>query len=177
MEKGLIHVYTGDGKGKTTAAMGLALRAYGTGRKVCILQFLKTAPSGEVELIKRLDSGRIAVHRFETPHGFFYDPDAPETKALRGDTLAALDFVKTAFLQDDCRFYVLDEVICAYNLKLITREELCTVLECKPADCELVLTGRGAPDWLIARADYVTNMTLIKHPFDQGVGAREGIEF
>lgn len=176
-EIGLVHVYTGDGKGKTTAAFGLALRAYENGLRVYIVQFLKTSPSGEAAFVERLGDERLRVFRFEKPHGFTYDPDAETTKALRVDVKRALDFIQTVYQEHSCDLLVLDEIICACQLGLVTREELCALVDKKPAACELVLTGRGAPDWLIERADYVTNMTLVKHPFQTGTEARKGIEF
>ena len=177
MEKGLVHVYTGDGKGKTTAAFGLALRAYENGMRVCIIQFLKPSPSGEARFIEGLNDARFRVLRFERAHGFTYDPASKQTKALREDTVSALAFIKTLYTEQVCDLLVLDEVICSHQLGLISKEELCSLIEHKPHGCELVLTGRGAPDWLVVLADYVTNMTLVKHPFQDGTDARRGIEY
>ena len=179
LEKGLVQVYTGDGKGKTTAAFGLALRAAGRGNKVLIYQFLKP-PSldlGERFALKR-GSIRIRVEAMETPWDLSTslnsEEDATQTKAAIKNVLARL--TETA----EKRFYdvlILDEIVFCLSKGLAKFEDIRHLIEQKDAAVELVLTGRGAPPELIALADLVTEMKKVKHPFDKGVSARSGIEY
>ena len=177
---GLIHVYTGDGKGKTTAAVGLSLRAYSHSRTVFIAQFLKASDSGEVSFINSLQSDKIHVYRFESSHGFISRSNesfGAETKKLRNEAENALDFIYDALIKKSCDMLVLDEIICAYNYGIVKKDEIEDIIAKKDYGCELVLTGRGAPQWLIDKADYVTEMKAVKHPYERGINAREGIEF
>jgi len=179
LEKGLVQVYTGDGKGKTTAAFGLALRAAGRGNKVLIYQFLKP-PSldlGERFALKR-GSIRIRVEAMETPWDLSTslnsEEDATQTKAAIKNVLARL--TETA----EKRFYdvlILDEIVFCLSKGLAKFEDIRHLIEQKDAAVELVLTGRGAPPELIALADLVTEMKKVKHPFDKGIAARSGIEY
>jgi cob(I)alamin adenosyltransferase len=146
--KGLIHVYTGDGKGKTTAALGLALRAAGCGKRIVIVQFFKGRDSGELRSLESIPN--VTVLRLEK------------------DELA---------MAGACDMLIQDEIISAYDYHAVDRERLEKFLEHKPEVVELVLTGRDAPPKFLERADYVTEMRKRKHPFDQGITAREGIEF
>lgn len=172
MDKGLLHIYTGDGKGKTTSAFGLALRAYASGMRVYIVQFLKPMPSAETRFIQKLDDNRFSVFCFEQPHGFVF-----EHEPIRADILNTVDFINRVYERSECDMLVLDEIICAYKMNLIDENELRRIINARPNSCELVLTGRGAPEWLVKEADYVTEMSLIKHPFERGIQARRGIEY
>ncbi len=174
MQKGLIHIYTGDGKGKTTAATGLAVRACGAGRRVYIVSFLKTAQSGEIDFINSIKCGNLKVFRFECEHGFVHDN---RDDGICKDTKEALGFINDALKNEKCDMLVLDEIICSYNFGYVTKEEIKEIIENKPCGCELVLTGRRAPDWLVDMADYVTEMKAVKHPYNEGIDARKGIEF
>lgn len=172
--KGLIHIYCGHGKGKTTAAMGLALRAAGTGRKVIICQFLKGRATGELETIKLIPN--IEVYRLEKDFGF-YNTFTEEIKAevAREHTemlQIALDKVETG----ECDMLILDEVISTYGYGLIDLEVFRSLITNKKSELELVLTGRDPDEFLIEHADYVSRIEKVKHPFDQGIPAREGIE-
>jgi len=179
LEKGLVHVYTGDGKGKTTAAFGLALRAAGRGNKVLIYQFLKP-PSLELgeRFALQLGGVRIRVEAMETPWDLSgslqSEADATSAKAAIKEALARL--TETA----EKRFYdvlILDEIVFCLSKDLAEFEDIRRLMERRDPRVEIVLTGRGATPELIGLADLVTEMKKIKHPFDKGVGAREGIDY
>jgi cob(I)alamin adenosyltransferase len=175
MAKGLIHVYYGTGKGKTTAALGLALRACGSGKKVVIVQFLKDTPSGELNSLSCLENTTLL--RGKAGKMFAADMDEAEkaaTKAIHDANLKdALDMVSSGA----CDLLILDEAIDAYQLGLLDEELLQSLVTNKPDGLELVITGHKPLDWLCDKADYVTEMRKVKHPYDQGIGARKGIEF
>jgi cob(I)alamin adenosyltransferase len=171
--KGLVQVYTGDGKGKTTAALGLALRASGQGLKVYIVQFMKGWPFyGELESVKHLPN--VTLRQFGRPN--FVNKQNPDPIDIR---LAreALDHARAVTVAGQHDLVILDEVNVALDFGLVKLADVLDSLDSRPPQVELVLTGRGAPAALIARADLVTEMLQIKHPFTEGVEARKGIEF
>jgi len=179
LDKGLVQIYTGDGKGKTTAGFGLALRAAGQGNKVLIYQFLKP-PSLNIGERFALELGavRIRVEALEVEWDLFESVrDAAkiqETKAAIKDVLVRI--AETA----EKRFYdviILDEIVFCISKGLAELDDIKAVIEKKDPLVEIVLTGRGATPELIAMADLVTEMKKIKHPFDKGTKARRGIEF
>ncbi len=175
--RGMIHVYTGNGKGKTTAAFGLAIRAAGHGKKVLFAQFLKggRGESGEI-LAGHTCTLKITVIRFPEIHPRF---DAKINREELARKVHA-DFyeVRREILRDVYDLVVLDEVNNCVSQGFLPVEELLALLKEKPARLELVLTGRGADPQVIERADYVTEMKKIKHPAEtEGTPAREGIEF
>ncbi len=179
LEKGLVQVYTGDGKGKTTAAFGLALRAAGCGNKVLIFQFLKppTLELGERLAIER--SGLpIRVESLEAQWHLFRSLRSEQDIAAAGaairDALAKLTELAAKKTYD---VLILDEIVFCLALGLGQLEDIRRLIEQKDAGVELVLTGRGATPELIALADLVTEMKKVKHPFDKGVGARRGIDY
>jgi cob(I)alamin adenosyltransferase len=169
----MIHVYCGDGKGKTTAALGLILRHVGAGGKAVLAQFLKSTPTGELAALEALG---VPVYRNELPHGFFPGM-SEETKAnvrkLHDRTLSEVSRIAKA---NECSLLVLDELSAALALELIDREKVFALLN-DHGEAELVITGRDPDPELLARADYVTEMKLVKHPYDKGVKARKGIEY
>jgi cob(I)alamin adenosyltransferase len=170
---GYIQVYTGNGKGKTTAAMGLAFRAAGRGFRTFIAQFLKGQPTGEVEAAKKL-APLIRIEQFGR-EGFITIKDGPEDEDLcRAAT--GLERALEAMLSGQYRIVVLDEVTTAVHFKILPEQDVLDFLDKRPAGVEVILTGRYAPDSIIDRADLVTEMKDIKHYFDRGVKAREGIE-
>ena len=179
LEKGLVQVYTGDGKGKTTAAFGLALRAAGQGNKVLIYQFLKP-PS--LELGERLAVERsglpIRVESLEAQWHLFRSLRSAQDIAAAGaavqEALARLTDLAAKRTYD---VLILDEIVFCLSLGLGRFEDVKRLIEQKDAGVELILTGRGATPELIELADLVTEMKKIKHPFDKGVGARQGIEY
>jgi len=173
LEKGCIQVYTGDGKGKTTAALGLALRAVGRGLRVVMLQFLKgDAPTGELLASRVLPGFRIKP----MGRGGFIGPGGPEARDSEL-AAAALAEARKTLGSGTCDLLILDEVNVAVSLGLIPERAVLDLMEGRPHDVELVLTGRNAPKAFLDKADLVTTMVCTKHYFDQGQVARVGIEF
>ncbi len=167
---GKIHVYTGDGKGKTTAALGLALRAIGAGYQVYIIQFLKGRDYSELKSLKPFKA--ITLKRFGQKS--FIDKNAkPGDKA---QAQRALAWSKKIVKSGKFNIVVLDEIFLAIWFKLITVDQLIGFIRLKPKNIELVLTGRRATKEIIKLADYVTEMKEIKHPYRKGLVARKGIE-
>lgn len=175
--RGLIIVHTGNGKGKTTAALGLAVRAWGDGLRVLILQFIKGSwKYGELEALRILGEtdGRLEVRR--GGRGFSQrdtEDKAEHRKAAQKAWREALEEI-TAFRWD---LIVLDEINYAVKFGLVEIEQVMDLLDKKPSELHLVLTGRDARPELIERADLVTEMRLIKHPYQEGIKAQKGIEF
>ena len=167
---GLVHIYWGEGKGKTTAAMGLALRALGNHKRVVVVQFLKGAQSGEIPLLERLGA-QILRGKAGTK---FVSAMTPNEKA---ETFA----LQTAYLQKaldlPCDLLILDEAAAAWQLHMVDPDLLKRAVLQKPAEREVVLTGRYPADWMLQVADYSTEMRCCKHPFSKGISAREGVEF
>lgn len=170
---GLVHIYCGDGKGKTTAAVGLALRAAGAGNPVVFTQFFKDGSSSEISLLRQISE--ISVLHADTVGGFWKRMTAEQQTQARRDYTElfhiACERAKNANL------LVLDEIISACNHGTVPEEALLEFLQNKPEHLEVVLTGRNPSEALLAQADYVTEMKKIKHPFDHGVLARKGIEY
>lgn len=174
--KGLIIVFTGSGKGKTTAALGMGMRAWGQGKKVLVLQFIKGGwRSGELDAAARLGEN---FEIRQLGKGFTY---LNNNEAFREEHCAAARAALAAALAELARVQVdvliLDEILYALKLKLLTLEEVLALLDRKPAQMHLVLTGRGAPPEIIARADLVTEMKEIKHHYARGIKAQKGVEF
>ncbi len=171
--KGYIHVYTGDGKGKTTAAFGLAFRAVGSGLKVLVIQFLKgTEITGERRAAEQL-AGNLQVRSLGRS-GLLQPGDIrDEDRVLVGK---ALEETEREMKKGGWDVMILDEINTACTLGLVPVEKLLQLMELKPDGMELVLTGRGAAEPVVERADLVTEMREVKHYFKQGVQAREGIE-
>lgn len=175
MKKAYTQVYTGDGKGKTTAAMGLAFRAAGNGFSVKIIQFLKGMKTGELIAFEKFDN--IELFRFQTTTKFTWDLNKEELLKYREETREAYYFAKKCILENNCDILILDEVIGAIHGGFITIDEVCDLIKNKNSGMELILTGRNAPREIINLADLVTEMKPIKHYMDKGVNARLGIEF
>ncbi len=172
--KAYVHLYTGHGKGKTTAALGLALRAAGHGMRSIIIQFMKGQHYGELNAAKMLD-GLITIEQ----HGSaaFCRPDGENAEEHRRFAREALDRSREALYGGSYPLVVLDEIVTAHLFKLIRLDEIMGLLKGRPAGVELVLTGRGAPKELIDACDLVTEMLEVKHYFSSGVDARSGIEY
>jgi cob(I)alamin adenosyltransferase len=173
MRKGLLIVFTGNGKGKTTAALGMALRAAGHGMKVLILQFIKgTWPYGELEALERFPE--ISIQPLGT--GFTWKKESMEEDrelAEKGWQQAADEIQR-----GDYDMIVLDELNYVLSYGLLPLEPVLEALSSRPGSLHMVVTGRNAPEEMLRQADLVTEMQLIKHPFhDQGVKAQKGIEF
>lgn len=169
---GLIQVYTGNGKGKTTAALGLALRAAGHGLRTYIGQFLKGRPTGELEAAKLLGP-YLTIEQFGEPSFTFAEGDAHQAALVH----KGLQRIRQVLASGEYDIVVLEEINVALDLGLVPLEEVLALLDERPPEVELVLTGRGAPQEIISRADLVTEMVSIKHPYQRGVKARMGIEF
>lgn len=176
LQKGYIQVYTGDGKGKTTAAVGLATRAAGDGFKVYMVQFLKGGHTGELESAKKMQP-EFQVFRFEKPRGFFWTLSDEEKQELKQEINEAYEFCMKALKNKECDILIMDEVMGTLSNKLLTEEQLLELLDSKPENIEIILTGRNVPESIIKKANLVTEMKEIKHYFREGVPAREGIEY
>lgn len=179
LEKGMVQIYTGQGKGKTTAAFGLALRAAGQGNKVLIYQFLKP-PSIDVgeRFALQLGAVRIRVESLDVPWDMSSSPH--DEQAIARTRAAIAEALERLAQTAENRFYdvlILDEIVYCLYQDLAKLEDIRNIIERKDDRVEIVLTGRGATDELIALADLVTEMKNVKHPLDKGVGARRGIEF
>ena len=170
-KKGYVQVYTGDGKGKTTAAAGLALRAAGAGLPVFFAQFVKSMAYGEVHAFKRFQD-RVTVRLYGRGCFIRGTPEEEDIQAAR----KGLEEVRHALRSGRYRVVILDEINIAVYFGLISVEELLALLDEKPEDVELVLTGRKADPRVVDRADLVTEMKEQKHYYNEGVQARDGIE-
>ncbi|MEG0570389.1 MAG: cob(I)yrinic acid a,c-diamide adenosyltransferase [Oscillospiraceae bacterium] len=175
MDKGLIHIYTGDGKGKTSAALGVIMRAYGVGYNILFAQFLKGQDTGELTTLKTLG---IDVLRTESVKKFIPDMNESEKKSCANAHKICYNNVKRLVSEKDYDMLILDEVIPAINLGLIDLTDFLNFLQNKPLHTEVILTGRDAPKALMQMADYITDMHCIAHPYnDKGLPARKGIEY
>lgn len=170
----MIHLYYGDGKGKTTAALGLTIRAVGSGFKVVFVQFLKNQATGELAVLDGLQG--VAVLRGKEGSGFSFsmtEEEREKTKLLHTENLkTAIELAASG----KCDMLVLDEAASAYARDLIDRKLLEEFVWNKPEGVELVLTGRNPAEWMIDCADYVSEIKKIRHPYDRGIPARTGIE-
>lgn len=173
LSKGLVQVYTGEGKGKTTAAIGTVLRALGNDLKVCIIAFMKAGqPSGEWNILSMLPN--FSIQRFGS--GPFVNPDNVTPKD-REEASMGLAAARQAILGGEYDLVVLDEVNVAMAWKLIELDEVIRLIEDRPPNVEIILTGRGADKEIVKMADIVTEMLNIKHPYNEGITARRGIEY
>jgi cob(I)alamin adenosyltransferase len=171
LPQGLVIVNTGDGKGKTTAALGMAMRAVGHGMRVAFVQFVKAWSVGEHEA-----AGRLApqLEIFRMGKGFVVGEATPEHRTAARE---ALEFVRECLTGGRYEMVVADEILTAVGLGLLTQADVERLLADRPREVHLVLTGRGAWDALLEKADMATDMRLIKHPYEKGVQAQEGVEF
>lgn len=190
----MIHLYTGDGKGKTTAAVGLAVRAAGSGMRVIFSQFMKGNDTGELHALKRIPN--VQILRSPKQFGFYKTLTEAEKKELADIHDGLLDRILEAVSREECDMVILDEITYPVNWGLLSLEKLERLLfwagaesggaaageDCR-ARCgerspvELVLTGRNPAGFLADCADYVTEMWAVRHPFEKGIAARKGIEF
>lgn len=169
--KGKVRVFTGDGKGKTTAALGLAIRAAGSGLKVFIAQFIKSHDYSEIKALKRF-SDLITVEQ----HGLGRFIEKKQTTADIEAARRGLEKVKRIISSGEHNVIILDEANVAVKLSLLTEQDLFDVMAAKPKDIELIITGRYATPKIIQKADRVTEFKAIKHYYQKGVKARVGIE-
>lgn len=171
-QKGLIHLYIGKGKGKTTAALGLVARACGAKRKVCFIQFLKPKASSEIRTLKRC---KVEVISFKQRHPLFYKRASIDSLKKK----VSEDLKKTETMVRDKRYdlIVLDEILYLLEKKLAKEDDILRVIKLKPPKTELILTGRTSSKRIINLADYVSTIKDTKHPYKKGISARLGIEY
>ncbi len=170
--KGYIHIYTGNGKGKTTAAFGLALRSVGAGKRIYIAQFVKGQPYSEIEAVNMFLPA-ITIKQYGLDCFIYNKPTFKDIEAARN----GLADVKRIISEGDFDMVILDEACIAIYYNLFTSGELIEILNAKPEPMEIIITGRYATDDLIEFADLVTEMKEIKHYYAKGIEARKGIEF
>ena len=175
MEHGMVHLYCGDGKGKTTCAMGLALRAIGRGERVVIAQFLKDGDSGERMALTGLEG--VTLLDVPAEMKFSSAMNEAEKQAAAIQFIQMMDQVEEAVHAGTCGMVILDEVCAAVGTGLLLLKRVEDFLDHRPEGTEVVLTGRNPAPALMKRADYVTEMKKIAHPYDAGIPARRGIEY
>ena len=175
MERGCLHIYYGDGKGKTSAALGLALRAAGAGLKVCLLQFLKRGDSPELAALHQVSG--VTVLPGPICPGFVFQMDAGEKAVYAAACAHALEHVLAQVQAMGADVLLLDEVLDLPPLGLVEEPALARFLQGRPQGLEVVATGHHVSQTLLDLGDYVTRMVKEKHPYDQGLSARRGIEF
>ncbi|MFR9649815.1 MAG: cob(I)yrinic acid a,c-diamide adenosyltransferase [Rikenellaceae bacterium] len=175
MQLGLVHIYTGDGKGKTTSAVGLATRALGRGLKVCYVSFHKRPELygySEMNILK--GSGAVVLNRAKGHPKLDKSIDPVVNSQQVKDAIIEIEELIS---REHFDILIMDEVMISVRDNYLDESELIRFIKARPADLELVLTGRGATEGLIEVADYVSNITKVKHPFDKGVMSRKGVEF
>lgn len=176
MDKGFVQVYCGKGKGKTTAAIGLGIRAIGRDLKVIMIQFLKHADTGECKTLKLLEP-KFKVFHFEKPRGFTWTLTPEERQEQKAEIKNAINFARKVLDTGECDVLILDEILGAIQAGFVEEEEICDIIQNKPDGIELILTGRVLPDKIAEYADYISEIEAIRHPMTKGIGAREGIEY
>ncbi len=177
LKTGFVHVYTGFSKGKTTAAMGLALRALGQGLRVLVVQFLKggDSESGEIKMLSKIPGAEVI--RFTDQRHPLFCKEGCDIEELKKSIRWGFARAKEKVLSGDYDLAILDEVNNCVKESWLNFEDVVSLIKERPENLELVLTGRGCPKEIIGLADYVTEMTVIKHPAENGLKARKGIEF
>lgn len=171
---GLIHIYTGDGKGKTTASLGLSMRFAGNGGKVLYTQFLKNDNSSELNILNEIKN--ITFLPSGKYFGFTWSMDAKTKKDAKDHYTKYFNKIADMISTEDFGLLILDEIIAADNAKLIPHDTLMNFLLHKPRHLEVVLTGRNPANDLLNTADYISDIMKIRHPFDKNTAARNGIE-
>jgi cob(I)alamin adenosyltransferase len=177
MKNSLIHLCVGDGKGKTTSAYGLLLRALGSDYRTAVFSFLKSDDSGEITALYKLAEiyENLEINISNKKHGFFYSLCESEKKEVENEINILFSRFEKMIKEECSDLIVLDEVVDAINLNLIDEERLISLLSEKK--CEIIMTGRNPSEKLIEISDYVSEIKKIKHPYDKGICARKGIEF
>lgn len=173
--QGLIHIYCGDGKGKTTAAIGLIVRAAGHGRRVMLVQFLKSGLSGEIAPLMQLEGVRVVAGQITAKFSNqMNEQERAETLMLHQQHLQQ---AVAAAVAGELDLLVLDEAMGAITAGLLSKDDLLEFLRHKPTNLEVVLTGRNPSDDILALADYISEMKCLRHPYERGFPPREGVEF
>lgn len=175
MELGLIHIYCGDGKGKTTAAMGLGMRAAGRRKKVLLTQFLKSNKTGELNSIEKL-SEFFHVVKGVPAKKFVWNMNEEEKLEVKKEHTNRFREVTKKAIEEEYDLLILDEIIATINRDFVMLTEVIDFLNNKPTGLEVVMTGRNPKEELIELADYVSEIKAIKHPYNKGIKSRVGIE-
>ena len=173
MPQGLLHVYMGDGKGKTTAAIGLAVRAAGNGVQVVFAQFMKGGTTGEIAALQTFKNVRICRNKKDL--GFYKNLSEEEKKEMRAMHNETLQRILEYKQQGLCQLLILDELTYAYAYDLLERKIVDSLLG-ERNETEIIITGRNPDSSFLEQADYITEMKKVRHPFDKGVKARKGVE-
>lgn len=174
--KGLVHIYTGSGKGKTTAAVGLGIRACGSGLRVLMVQFLKSAPTGELKILHKL-APEFEICRTEEIKGFIWNMDEDEISAAGKAIRETFQIAVESAFKNQYDMLILDEIMASISNGLLSIRDVVDFIKSRPESLEVVMTGRNAPPELINLADYVSEINEVKHPFNKGINARKGIEY
>ena len=175
MKNRLLHIYCGAGKGKTTAATGLAVRAAGSSMRVLFARFLKNEFSGELKILDQIPE--IEVLHLEKSYGFFKTLSEKEQEEVREMYGRLWNTIQRKISTEDYDMLVIDEFMAAYRYGLIPNEEAVQFLKDRPDNLEVVLTGRDPSDELLELADYISEVKMVRHPFEKGIRARKGIEY
>ena len=175
MKNRLLHIYCGDGKGKTTAATGLAVRAAGSSMRVLFARFLKNEFSGELKILDQIPE--IEVLHLEKSYGFFKTLSEKEQEEVREMYGRLWNTIQRKISTGDYDMLVIDEFMAAYRYGLIPNEEAVQFLKDRPDNLEVVLTGRNPSDEILELADYISEVKMVRHPFEKGIRARKGIEY
>lgn len=174
-KQGLVHIYCGDGKGKTSAAVGLAVRAAGRGMKVLMVRFLKTEDSGEVEVLRSIPC--ITVTPCDRTFGFVFRMTEEQKREAALYYQSRFEIAVTEAVQGQYDLLILDEILASCNYGMVKEQSVTEFLKNRPEKLEVVLTGRDPSDALMELADYVSEICMRKHPYQKGIQARKGIEF
>ena len=165
----MIQIYTGNGKGKTTASIGQGVRAAGRGFKVYMVQFLKGTPTGELESLRKIDN--FKVFRFEEKRDFVWNLNAKK------EVIKAYNFILEVVENKECDLLIMDEIMGVLKNGFLSVEDIVEIINRNNHDIEIIMTGRDVPKELADRADLITEMKMVKHYYEKGVPAREGIEY
>lgn len=171
----MIQIYTGNGKGETTASIGQGVRAAGRGFKVYMVQFLKGTPTGELESLKKIDN--FKVFRFEEKRDFVWNLNEEEIEELKKEVINAYNFILEIVENKECDLLIMDEIMGVLKNGFLSVEDIIEIINRNKHDIEIIMTGRDVPKELADRADLITEMNMVKHYYEKGVPAREGIEY
>lgn len=174
-KQGLIHIYCGDGNGKTSAAVGLAVRAAGRGMKVLVVRFLKTENSGEVGVLRSIPG--ITVTPCDRTFGFVFRMTEEQKQEASLYYQNRFDTAVREAVQGQYDLLILDEILASCNYGMVKEQSVTEFLKSRPSGLEVVLTGRDPSEQLLELADYVSEICMRKHPYEKGIPARKGIEF
>lgn len=174
-KQGLVHIYCGDGKGKTSAAVGLAVRAAGRGMNVLVVRFLKTENSGEVEVLRSIPG--ITVTPCDRTFGFVFRMTEEQKQEAARYYQSRFETAVAEAVENNYDLLILDEILASCNYGMVNEQSVTEFLKNRPENLEVVLTGRDPSEALLELADYVSEICMRKHPYQKGIPARKGIEF